>query len=513
MASSTAANPLLEQQTLPKFASIEPADLTPAVSELLEKMESDFEKLEQKLEKNPSAEYDQILPEVEKMQFPLSFAWGVASHLNGVKNGDELRGAYEENMPKVIQSMTKVSQSKALYNALSSLKLEGDDFETSQKARAVEGSLRAMTLGGVGLEGDDKEKFNSMKMRLAELSTQFSNNVLDATKEFSTTVDDASKVEGAPASAKAMWAQSHVQAEKEGEMDAEKGPWRLTLDMPSYIAVMSHLPDRELREQVYRASITRASEFSDDKNNVPIVYEILKIKRDMAKFLGFENYAEQSLGSKMAPSAEAVTELSDLILEKALPAAEKELAEILALAKKTQPDVYGDVEKLMPWDTTFFSERLKEQKFDLTDEELRPYFALPNVLEGLFGLVERIFNIRVKAADGEAEVWHQDVGFFNVYDGDSDKHIASFYLDPYSRPENKRGGAWMDVCIGKSEAVKRDIPVAYLTCNGSPPVGDTPSLMSFGEVETLFHEFGKNMSASVLLGYLRSPQCLTTFRM
>lgn len=255
-----------------------------------------------------------------------------------------------------------------------------------------------MQLGGVGLEGKEKEAFNTMKMRLAELSTQFSNNVLDATKEFSLTVDDPAKVQGVPASAKAMWAQAHVQAQKEGEMDAEKGPWRLTLDMPSYIAVMSHLPDRDLREQVYKASITRASEFSKDKNNIPIIYEMLKIKHKMAKLLGFANYAERSLASKMAPSVAAVAERSNLIAEKALPAAKKELAEILALAKQMQPTVYGDVEKLMPWDTTYFSERLKEKKFDLTEEELRPYFALPNVLQGLFGLVERIFNIPVKAA-------------------------------------------------------------------------------------------------------------------
>jgi oligopeptidase A len=266
--------------------------------------------------------------------------------------------------------------------------------------------------------------------------------------------------------------------------------------MPSYIAAMSHLPDRDLREKIYRASLTRASEIGDgDKNNIPLIYEILKIKQEMAKLLGFENYAEQSLARKMAPSVESVRELSDLILEKALPAAEKEMAEILALARETGGDEYSEanMEKLAPWDLTYWSERLKESKFDLTEEELRPYFALPAVLDGMFGLVKRIFNIEVRPADGQAEVWNDDVMFFNVHDVDSGKHIASFYLDPYSRPENKRGGAWMDVCIGKSKAVKRDIPVAYLTCNGSPPVGDKPSLMTFREVETLFHEFGHGL--------------------
>ena len=491
--STLAENPLLQQEALPKFASIEPADLTPAVTELLTKMEQQFSDLESVLGSIESPDYEQVLPQVERIQFPVGYVWGVAGHLNGVKNGDELRAAYEENQPKVVESMTKFSQSKPLYNALESLaeKLEGTDFEMSQKRRAVDGSLQSMKLGGVGLEGEQKEQFNAMKMRLAELSTTFSNNVLDATKAFSLTIDDPAKLEGVPSSAKTMWANAHVMylqsQAKEGEeipsMDPEKGPYRITLDAPSYIAVLSHLPDRALREQVYRASITRASE-SSDKNNVPIVYEILKLKNGMAKILGFKNYAEQSLSRKMAPSVEAVRELSDLIAEKALPAAIRELAEITDLAREKGGDQYSEanLEKLMPWDTTFWSERLKESKFDMTAEQLRPYFALPNVLDGMFGLVKRIFNIEVRAADGEAEVWNKDVRFFNVYDVDSNKHIASFYLDPYSRPENKRGGAWMDVCIGKSDAVKREIPVAYLTCNGSPPVGETPSLMTFAEV-------------------------------
>ena len=502
-------NPLLQQKKLPKFGSIEPANLTPAVSELLAKMEQDFEKLESTLSKSSSPDYDEILPEVERIQFPLGYVWGVAGHLNGVKNGDELRKAYEENQPKVVQSMTKFSQSKPLYDALSKLQKElaamdaESSFAQMQKVRAVENSLLSMTLGGVGLEGEDKERFNDMKMRLAELSTSFSNNVLDATKAFSLTIDDPSKFEGVPDSAKAMWANAHTtymkQNAKEGEevadMDPEKGPWRITLDMPSYIAAMSHLPDRDLREKIYRASITRASESMEDKNNIPLIYEILKIKQDMANLLGFDNYAEQSLARKMAPSVEAVRELSDLIAEKALPAAEKEMEEILALAREKGGDEYSEanLEKLAPWDLTFWSERLKESKFDLTEEELRPYFALPAVLDGMFGLVKRIFNVEVRPADGEAEVWNEDVSFFNVYDVDNGKHIASFYLDPYSRPENKRGGAWMDVCIGKSKAVNRDIPVAYLTCNGSPPVGDKPSLMTFREVETLFHEFGHGL--------------------
>jgi oligopeptidase A len=211
--------------------------------------------------------------------------------------------------------------------------------------------------------------------------------------------------------------------------------------------------------------------------------------------LGYSNFADLSLSSKMAPSVDSVQELSNLIAEKALPAAKKELAEVTALARSKGGDEYSEasLDKLKPWDLTFWSERLKESKFDMTEEELRPYFALPAVLNGMFGLVQRIFDIEVKAADGETEVWHPDVTFYKVFDGTSGKHIASFYLDPYSRPEDKSGGAWMDTCIGKSKALDKDIPVAYLTCNGSPPVGKKPSLMTFGEVETLFHEFGHGL--------------------
>lgn len=480
--------------------------MTPAVEELLEQLEKDFANMETalstKAQGNVAVDYDEVLPEIEKMQFPLGFTWGVASHLNGVKNSDELREAYEASQGKVVQALTKFSQSKPLYDALekieqswvgSATEEEKNDssFVMKQKRRAVENSLKGMKLGGVGLEGEEKEKFNEMKLRLASLSTKFSNNVLDDTKGFSLTIEDASKMQGVPGSAKALWAQSYTQyaktqakeGEEVAEMDPEAGPWRITLDMPSYLPAMSHIPDRATRQEVYMAYLQRASEKSGEKNNVPLIYEILKIKAEMAKMLGYKNYAELSLASKMAPSVDAVTELTDMIAEKSVPAAKKELEEIFALAMEKGGEEYAGITKLEPWDVTFWSERLKESKFDMTEEELRPYFALPAVLEGMFGLIDRIFNVSVKAADGEAEVWHPDVRFFKLYDNETGKHVASFFLDPFSRPENKRGGAWMADCIGKSEALDRDVPVAYLTCNGSPPVGNTPSLMTFREVE------------------------------
>ena len=276
--------------------------------------------------------------------------------------------------------MTKFSQSKPLYDALSTIEKQweeekGDDdcpsFLMQQKRRAVENSLLGMKLGGVGLEGEEKERFNEIKQRLAKLSTSFSNNVLDSTKAFSHIVEDPKLMEGVPESAKGLWASSYIQhmkseAEKKGEEAPEldlkevtkSGPWRITLDFPSYLPAMSHIRDRNLRETIYKANIQRASENSNDgeKNNVPLIYEILTLKQEMAKMLGFSNYAELSLAKKMAPSVEAVTELTDLMAEKAIPAAKKELEEVTALARSEGGEEYATdkLEKLEPWDVTFW---------------------------------------------------------------------------------------------------------------------------------------------------------------
>ena len=304
--SSTAAatstdNPLLQQDDLPKFSSIQPEFLTPAVETLLAKMEADFATLEEKLAStsDKDIDYENVLPEVERIQYPIGFCWGTAGHLNGVKNGEELRKTYEENQPKIVKSMSRFRQSKPLYDALLAVEKQwaeqktDDSFEMQQRRRAVENSLRSMKLGGVGLEGDAKERFNEIKMRLASLSNKFSNNVLDETKAFAMTVDDPSKMEGVPDSAKSLWANAHTVYTKsqaaEGEevppMNAEKGPYRITLDMPSYIAVMSHMQDRAIREEIYKVYLTRASEKSVDaeKNNIPLIYEIIQLKTEMAK--------------------------------------------------------------------------------------------------------------------------------------------------------------------------------------------------------------------------------------
>jgi len=496
MSTSVSINPLLDQNGLPKFGQISATNVVPAVTELVNQLDSGLEKLEKTL-KNPGAtdawlesrnlySFQSVVDELEKIKAPLEYAWGVISHLNGVKNSDELRTVYQEMQPQVVQSMTKLGQSKRVYAALKQLQLKSHArFLDEAQKRIIDSGVRSMQLSGVGLEGKEKERFNAIITELAELSTKFSNNVLDATKKFSLFLTNPSEVEGLPESALALAAQTAV-SKGHTEATLSAGPWIITLDGPSYIPAMQHLKSRVLREQLYKAFLTRASQ--DKLDNSSLMVQILKLRKEMANMLGYSTYADLSLASKMAPSVTAVDELSEFLREKAFPAAQQELATLQAYANKNGME--GD---LALWDVTYWSERQKEELYSFKEEELRPYFPLPAVLNGMFGLANRLFDVDiVKAAPEDAEVWHPDVSFWHVNDASTGVRVASFFLDPYSRPAEKRGGAWMDVCLGKSKVLNR-IPVAYLTCNGSPPIGSKPSLMTFGEVETLFHEFGHGL--------------------
>lgn len=455
-------NALLEQESLPKFASIDESQVVPGVTELLERFEKEFSELEE----SGASSYEETVEAVEKVSAPLSYAWGVVGHLNGVRNSDGLRTAYAEMQPKVVEATTKLGQSRPLYERLSSV-LEQMEKEDGPRRRIVESSELEMRLGGVGLDGEEKATFNGNRQRLSKLGTDFSNNVLDATKAFELTLDE--KPDGLPESALAL------AAERGGAKSPEEGPWKIGLDMASYLPAMKHLKSSEIREKLYRAMVSRAAD-----ENEPLIKEILSLKKEQAQILGYDTYADVSLARKMAKSVSEIDELHELLADKAVPAAKRELKELAEFA---------GVDQLKHWDVAYYSERLRESKFGINEEELRQYFPVDAVLTGLFGLCERLFGIRIEeAAPGEAEVWHPDVRFFAVYE--NDERIASFFLDPYSRPENKRSGAWMDVCVGKSKALKRPVPVAYMVCNGSPPTGDKPSLMTFSEVETLYHETG-----------------------
>lgn len=490
-------NPLMKKGSLPLFTEIKSEHILPAVQEDLKTLKSNFQDFEAILlnpqmgeawgQRRVEYDYPSVVEKLEQMQFPLSYSWGVVGHLMGVKNSDDLRKAHDTIQPSVIEVHQKMGQSQALFNAMTALKKRNSiwqDLDETQK-RIVNSAIRQMESSGVGLKPELREKFNQLQLEAAELSTKFSNNVLDSTKLFKLELTNPADVEGLPLSAKALAAQTANASSEVKTATAENGPWVITLDMPSYLPAMQHLKSREIREKLYRAYVMRAS--SGEHDNAPIIQRTLQIKAEMAAMLGYKSFAEKSLSSKMAPSVDSVLELISMLQTKSLPAAQRDLTELTDFAHSK-----GLTGPLQLWDVPYWSERLREDLYQYEEEELRAYFPLPTVLKGLFSLANRLFGITIEAADGQTQVWHPDVQFFNIKDDKTGEYIASFFLDPYSRPADKRGGAWMDVCVGKSKVMQR-LPVAYLTCNGSPPVGEQPSLMTFREVETLFHEFGHGL--------------------
>ncbi len=468
-------NPLLPQALTecqyPPFYRIQPEHVVPGMAAILEACEGLVEAAEQA----EQCSWDAVMLPLEETEALLTASWGAVSHLHAVKNSDELRAVYSEAQGTVVTFQLRLSQSEALYRQYTTL--QKHELSPSRK-RIIDAAVKEAELSGIALQADKKERFNAIQMELSELSTTFSNHVLDATKAFAFDVTNSADVTGWPASLKALAAQTA--AAEGGEPDADNGPWRITLDIPLFMPFMQHCQNRTLREQVYRAFITRASK--GESNNLPIIEKILSLRTEKAALLGYANHAEISLATKMADDIQAVATLHDELRGAARPAAQKEWADMSACAGID----------LAQWDAAFWAERLREQRYDYTDEDIRPYFSLPRVLDGLWALAYRLFAIRVEAADGEAPVWHEDVRFFSLFD-EEDTLRAQFYLDPYSRPAEKRGGAWMNVVT--SRRIKNGqivIPIAHMVCNQTPPVAadGTPSLMTFREVETLFHEFG-----------------------
>ena len=475
-------NPLLIGKGLPPFEKVKPEHIVPGINRLLAQLNEELANLEA----NITPTWEGLVEPLTKIEERLTWSWGIVGHLMGVKNSPELREAYETIQPKVVEFGNKLGQSKPLYEALEALKQDKDwdSLEPAQK-RIVEASLRDAQLSGVGLEDEKRQRFNEIQQELAELSTKFSNHVLDATKAFKLKLTQKEEVDGLPPSALSLAAQS-ARAEGEENATAETGSWVITLDYPSYVPFMKFNTNQELREKLYRAFVTRASQ--GELNNNPIIERILKLRQEKAALLDYSSYAELSLARKMAPSVEAVEELLEELRSVSYDAAIKELEALKTFAGR---------DNLKHWDIAFWSERQREAKFNFTAEELRPYFPLPQVLEGLFGLANRVLGVDIVPADGEAPVWHEDVRYFRVAN-EAGAIIAHFYLDPYSRPAQKRGGAWMDDCIGRAKVLEEGklttrLPVAYLVCNQTPPVDGKPSLMTFDEVQTLFHEFGHGL--------------------
>jgi len=489
--------PLLQGQGLPPFEAISAEQVDQGIPLLLAELHAELDQLEADLSaRSTTAEplgWAAVMEPLHHLGERLRWSWGVVSHLNGVCNSPELRDAHQRQQAAVVSFGNRAGQSRPIYGALRQLWQQHQASAEGQpghldptQQRIVQAELRDMELRGVGLAGAEQEAFNASSQQLAELATTYSNHVLDATNGWTLRLSDPAEVAGLPASLRELLAQ----AAGDGA-SAEHGPWLMGLDMPRVVPFLKYSARRDLRETVYRAQVARAA--SGELDNSPLIEQILALKLQQARRLGYANWAEVSLASKMAGSVAEVEQLLEELRAAAYPVAQQELEALRACAARHGAPEAAD---LKPWDVSFWAEKLRQQSFDLDSEALRPWFPLEQVLQGLFGLCQRLFDIRIVATEpGEAPSWHPDVRYFKVLDGASGAPLAAFYLDPFSRPGSKRGGAWMDECLGRSvsRAGEPVLPVAYLICNQSPPVGDTPSLMTFDEVETLFHEFGHGL--------------------
>jgi len=487
-AAEVVEKPLLAQTDLgtPLYDQVKADQVVPNIKELLADLNSELDALEKGVgEPSTVITWENLVVPLEKIVDRLGKTWSVVTHLKAVCDTEELRKAVEEVQPEQVAFSLRLSQSEAIYRGFKAIK-EGSEWDTlaEPRKRIVLENIRDAQLSGVALEGKDKENFNEIQQELSKLSTKFSNNVLDGTKSFVKTITDKKEVDGLPASALALASQTAVSKGNEGAT-AEEGPWVFTLDIPSYLPVMLHAKNRDLREEVYKAYLSRAS--SGEIDNTAVIDRILVLRKEMAQLLGYSCYAEISMAAKMA-NLEQAQKLLEELRQASYDAAKEDMDEVRAFAKEN-----GFEEELRHWDVNFWAERMREAKFSVNDEILRPYFPMPQVLEGLFQLANKLFGINVEAADGLTPVWNKDVRFFKISKEGSPQ--AYFYFDPYSRPSEKRGGAWMDEVVGRSKVLApsgKDVrlPVAHMVCNQTPPIGETPSLMTFREVETLFHEFG-----------------------
>ena len=481
------SNPLLAHEAPPRFNEIRVEEVVPTVRALCEAQHRGRETLE----KTATPTWDGLVRPLGEMCEPLSYAWGVVSHLLSVKNSQPLRDAETEVQPEVVSASLAISQSRAFYDRFVALR-DSPEFAQLGEARRriVNAAIEQAELAGVALEGQAKQRFVELETEIAEASTKFSNNLLDATKAFSLVLRAPEEVAGLPPSllaAAAQSARSHSESDPTlATATPEKGPWRITLEAQLYVPFMEHSPRRDLREQLYRSHVTRAS--SGPLDNQPLIARILRLRRAEAQLLGFDSYAALGLKRKMAKEVKAVEALLDELRRASRPHADRELRELTEFARQESGDARLE---LALWDIPFWAERLREQRYSFKEEELRPFFPLPSVLDGLFALARRLFGAVITPADGQAEVWHPDVRHFKVSDEDGTAR-ASFFLDPYSRPADKRGGAWVAGCLDRKRRLDGSVrlPVAYVVCNQAPPVDGKPSLMTFREVETLFHEFG-----------------------
>ena len=471
-------NPLIDYPALPPFSQIQPEHVLPAVEQLVAEGRA---RIEQVLAEG-NFDYAHLVQALDQEDDRLGKAFGPAGHLNAVAQNEALRNAYNSCLPLLSEYGTEVGQNAALCAAYQALR-DSEQWSTLNEAQQkdIDNTLRDFRLSGVDLPEEKKAQYMANSKRLSELTSQFSDNALDATQAWSKHITDESELDGLPDSAKAGAADRAKADEKDG--------WLLTLDAPVFIAVMSHCKNAELRKEMYTAWTTKASDQGPQAgqfDNAEIMDEILALRHKQAQLLGFANYAEESLATKMARDVNEVVQFLEDLARRAKPQAEQELAELKAFAAEQGA---GD---LNPWDIGFWSERLREARYDISEEELRPWFPADTVINGMFSVVGKLFGIQFKQRT-DVDIWHDDVRFYELVDDDGSVR-AAFYLDMYART-GKRGGAWMDDARIRRRQPDGSLqtPVAYLTCNFAPPAGGKPGLLTHDEVVTLFHEFGHGL--------------------
>ncbi|WP_455201892.1 oligopeptidase A [Kaarinaea lacus] len=473
------SNPLLEFQGLPPFSQILPEHVGPAIDQLLSESKQHIDDL---VTTTNSYSWGNFVQPLEDIQDSINKTWSPVSHLNSVMNNEALRNAYNDCLAKITTFHTELSQDKRIYNGYHAIK-SSDEFSqlTAAQQKTINDALRDFHLSGIDLAEDKQQRFKEIKQQLSKLTSQFSDNVLDATNAWQKTIDNEEQLTGLPDSARAMAKQAAQHKKQSG--------WMLTLDFPCYYAVMSYADNRELRKEVHDAYVTRASDqgpHAGQWDNSQIMEEILALRHEMALLLGFNNYAEYSLATKMADSTDKVVNFLHDLATRAKPYAQKDLDAVKQYARQQHA-----IDDLQPWDITYYSEKLRQHEFSITQEELKPYFPEPVVLNGLFDIVKRLYGLSIKQVDN-VDTWHKDVKFFEIHD-EQRQLRGKFYIDLYARA-NKRGGAWMADCIDRKKVADNiQTPVAYLTCNFSPPIGSDPALFTHNEVLTLFHEFGHGL--------------------
>jgi oligopeptidase A len=470
-----ASNPLLHFAGLPKFDEVKPEHVSPAVDSLITEGRALVEQLATSTETPTWANFALKL---EDHSEKLGRTWSQVGHMNAVVNSPELREAYNANLAKLTDYGSDISQDERLYAKFKAIQSSSEFAKlTPTQQTIINHEVRDFKLGGAELPADQKARFKSVSEELSKLGAKFEENIMDNTNDFKYIVENVADLVGLPADA--------IEAAAEAAKTDNKQGYQFSLHFPSYMPVLQYADNRALRETLYRAYATRASELSKPEwDNTSLIRDILKLKQEEARMLGFKNYAELSLATKMADTPKQVTDFLDTLAKRAKPYAEKDMQELLTYAKKL------GINDMQAWDVAYVSEKLREEKYAFSDQEVKQYFPESKVLAGLFKVTETIFGVQVRKA--EAPLWHADAAFYEISDSQN-KPIAYFYLDLYAR-NNKRGGAWMDECITRRKKANGvELPVAFLTCNFSAPVGGKPALFTHDEVITMFHEFGHGL--------------------